>query len=864
MSLINLLQFISTRHLRLQKTQIVLAVSGICLGVAAMVAVDLVNRSVLESCEDSIDQATGRAVLQVTGADSGFPEEILERIQQLPGVEYAVPVVEAIGSLASGEGERPLVILGIDVLQDHHIRSYSITDDSAEIPDPLLFLAKRDSILLTKTLAAETGIGLDQEIRVETVAGLKTFKVRGLLNPEGPARVAGGDIAIMDYYAAQMAFGKEGRLDRIDISLLPGRDFAAMKTDIERLLPPGYDVDTPAGRTRQVEILLNRFRSSLGLVGWMALFVGMYLIYNTVSITAVQRRREIGILRALGAARGQIAALFLAETLLLSALASLLGIGLGLAFAKASVGIVARSVTDMYIQATVEGLAVSWPALARNAGIGMLASLVAAVLPSLAAAGVAPISAIRTAPYGGGQAGTRRRLGASACACLLSCLACLLLFKAGQSGSPLHGTWTMLAAGLFLLLGASLAAPLLLAGLAPRITPLLARCCGAHGRMAGLNLTKNSSRNGVAVAAILCGIAFFVSSANTVHSMRNSLSEWFDSIIRADLLISSGHPLATGGAPTIPMPAEMLQEIEKIPGVQFAEPFRKARIGYNGRKVMLEVFDVALRLEYCPAMMAVGDREDMARQLPGQDNVVVNEQFARKERVQPGDAIVIPTPRGPVRFGVAGIIVSFSSDSGVIWMDVNTYRRHWRDPLVDTYEVLVQPGAEVEVVRQAILERFRGERTLFALPSAEFKAEVQKILDRSFVMTNAVNIITLVVAGIGIVITMLASVLERTREIGLLRGIGMQRRQVFGVVLLESALIGLLGGILGAGAGIVIGWLTMEGVIRIDYTASIGYRVHFAALAGALLLALILSALAGIYPARRAAATNIAEALSHE
>ena len=361
MQLTNLLRCISLKHVRLQKVQIALAISGICLGVAAMVAVDLVSQSVLKSCEDSINHATGRAVLQITNADSGFPEEILDRIQQLPGVEYAVPVIEATGSLVgSGGKEQALMILGIDVLQDHHIRDYSITDESAEIPDPLLFLAKKDSILLTKALATATGFGLDQEIRVQTVAGLKTFKVRGLLNPEGPAKIAGGDIAVMDIFAAQGAFGKEGRLDRIDISLLPGQNFDAMKERITKVLPAGYDVDTPAGRTRQVELLLGHFRTSLRLVGYMALFVGMYLIYNTVSIAVVQRRREIGILRALGTDRGLIAGLFLAEAMLLAALASFLGILVGLAFSQASVDIVAQSVTDIYVRTSVPGLSFSW------------------------------------------------------------------------------------------------------------------------------------------------------------------------------------------------------------------------------------------------------------------------------------------------------------------------------------------------------------------------------------------------------------------------------------------------------------------------------------------------------------------------
>jgi len=352
MTILNLLRHISLKHAKLQKAQLILAVSGICLGVAAMVSIDLVNFSVLRSFEESINQVTGRAALQITGSDSGFPEEMLERVQGVPGVEYAVPVIETNANFSGGK-ERSLMILGIDVLQDHKIRDYSITDDSAEIPDPLLFLAKRDSILLTRAMAEQEGIKLEDEIKVQTVAGIKTFKVRGLLNPEGPARVAGGDIAIMDVYAAQMAFGKESRIDRIDVSFLPGETFDAMQARIAKALPEGYSIDTPAGRSKQVEVLLGRFRNSMDLIGCLALFVGMYLIYNTVSISVVQRRKEIGILRAIGASKGQVAGLFLAETLVISIIASLLGVGLGLVFAKSAVGLVAQNVTDMYVKTSV-------------------------------------------------------------------------------------------------------------------------------------------------------------------------------------------------------------------------------------------------------------------------------------------------------------------------------------------------------------------------------------------------------------------------------------------------------------------------------------------------------------------------------
>ncbi len=170
----------------------------------------------------------------------------------------------------------------------------------------LLFLAKPDSILLTREMAKREGIAIDQKIQVQTVQGIKTFTVRGLLEPDGPAKALGGDIAIMDIYAAQLAFGKDRRIDRIDVSIIRGETLDSVKGRIQSSLPQGYNIDTPAGRTRQIENFMGRFRKSMNLISFMALFVGMYLIYNTVSISVVQRRKEIGILRALGATRGQI------------------------------------------------------------------------------------------------------------------------------------------------------------------------------------------------------------------------------------------------------------------------------------------------------------------------------------------------------------------------------------------------------------------------------------------------------------------------------------------------------------------------------------------------------------------------------
>ena len=211
MNFSNLLKHISVRRLKFQKAQTFMALAGICLGVSAVVSIGIVNKSVLQSFEDSINRVTGRAALSITAGQSGFPEAILDRVQKVPGVEYAVPVIDTHGFLQDAK-ERSLMIMGIDSLQDNQIRDYSLSDENSDIPDPLLFLAKRDSILITKEMARREGIKIDQIIRIETVSGVRPFRVRGLLEPDGPAKALGGSIAIMDIYAAQMAFGKEGRI----------------------------------------------------------------------------------------------------------------------------------------------------------------------------------------------------------------------------------------------------------------------------------------------------------------------------------------------------------------------------------------------------------------------------------------------------------------------------------------------------------------------------------------------------------------------------------------------------------------------------------------------------------------------------
>jgi len=863
MNLTNLLRHISMKRLGLQKVQALMTVSGICLGVAAIVSIGIVNKSVMRSFEDSINRVTGRSALQITGSASGFPEELIERVQKVPGVEYAVPVIDTQGILV-GAKERSLMILGVDVLQDSNIRDYKLSDDSADIPDPLLFLARPDSILLTKELAAREHITIDQQIQVQTVRGIKAFRVRGLLNPEGPAKIAAGNIAIMDYPAAQMAFGKEGRIDRIDVSLLQGEDLKTVQERITKTLPAGYGVLTPEGRTRQVEVLISHFQKNINLISFVAVFVGMYLIYNAVSISVVQRKKEIGILRALGATRGQIIALFLAETVVMAMVGSGLGIGVGILFAKSAIGAVGQTVSELYMRTSISEIAISWPNLAMGFMIGIVASLAAALFPALASTRITPVSAIRSTPYGEEGLFSGKRLKIAAASLVAIAAGLLMLHRSFPQSMLFHTTAAIFAATISLLLGISLAMPAVLEVFLAFYRRTISPHLGAEGRLAGLNLQKNITRNAVAAAAIFYGIAVYVSSAGLIYSTKQSVLDWIDSYVRGDIIVTSGHPIATTGSQNIPMPVEMWKEIEKVPGVLSADPFRKIYIDYNGRRILLLTLDIDRRMLYSPLKVAQGTREDMVRLLPNQDTIAVNESLAAQEHLRPGDTMVLPTPAGPIAFKVAVVNVDYSSDSGSLLMDLKTYQRHWKEHLADSFSIRVKSRDNVEAVRDEIVKRFGNEWQLFVLPAQEFKAVIQKVIDQGFAVNHAINIITMTIACLGIIVTLLASVLERTREIGILRSIGMLRSQVSRVVVLESMLLGIIGGALGCGAGVIIGWMSLEGFLKNDYGASMQYHVHYVSIFLAIVLSTLLAALAGLYPAKRAARTNIVEALSYE
>ncbi|HEU5462765.1 MAG TPA: ABC transporter permease, partial [Candidatus Binatia bacterium] len=342
-----LLRSVSWRHVRRHRLRTALTFFGIVLGVGVIVAIAAVNRSLTTSFQSTIDQIAGKAVLQVANGESGVAEQLFPLIRDTPGVADAAAAVEGFLPVLGAPGER-LFVYGVDLLTDFAVREHEFAGPGFDFSGALDFIARPDSIALTESFAGRLGLPLGSKVTLLTSRGARQFTVRALLKERGTAAVFGGSFALMDLAAAQRVFGKEGKLDIVDLTIAPGETVDAVRERLRGRLGGAAEVERPRKRGEQIEDLLTSFRVGLFFVSLIALFVGFFLIYNTVAVSIIQRRKEIGTLRCLGMKRTQLLGLIVAEALLLAVAGSVVGAGFGWLLARAALVAVGETVGNLF------------------------------------------------------------------------------------------------------------------------------------------------------------------------------------------------------------------------------------------------------------------------------------------------------------------------------------------------------------------------------------------------------------------------------------------------------------------------------------------------------------------------------------
>ena len=857
-----LLKTISWRHAKHHRLRTALTFFGIALGVAVIVAIAVVNQSLTTSFQSTIDQIAGKAVLQVANGESGIADELFPIIRDTAGVRDVAAAVEGFLPIAGQSGER-LFVYGVDFLTDSAIRGHQFAETDFAFDQALDFIARPDSIALTESLSRRLNLPLRSTVTVLSSEGRRVFTVRALLKEQGTAAVFGGSFALMDLPVAQRAFGKEGKLDIVDLTVEDGTSVDTVRQRLRERLQGAAEVERPRKRGEQIELLLTSFRVGLFFVSLIALFVGFFLIYNTVSVSVIQRRKEIGALRCLGMKRSELLRLVVTEALLLALAGSIVGAFLGALLARGALVAVGETVGNLFSLMDLRQANFSLSDIALALGSGVAVAVLAALHPAWEAVHVSPLESVRQAawqPAGRGKKSWPNRIGIF---CFLVAPA-LLLAAPTVNGSVARFTVGVVGMLIFLL-GLAAFCPAIITFAVGRFQQSRLGLPGLSWvelRLASDSLIRSPIRAGITVATMVISLAAIFTIAAFVNSVRGSLLAWVDQMVTADLIVSSG--ARTAGPKNVPLREDLVPELKRIPGIKVIDLYRLIRSSYQGKPILVESFSARDSASVRNLPMADGDGNQALREMGEGQGVIISESFQSKFGTRTGEQIELVTPSGKTSFRVIGVYIDYSSDSGSVLLDRALYKKYWRDDLLDAFDLWLEPGANQGQIIETIKQRHGERYQLFISTHSELRDAVVKIMEQSFVVNYAVEIVAVVVAIFSVINTLLASVLDRRREIGVLRAIGATQSQVSRVVVAEAACMGLIGGVLGLVAGTVMAYhhVVYNTKQLTGWTFQFFYPYDVALFS--IVASVILCVLAGFAPAKQAASLPIVSAIGYE
>jgi putative ABC transport system permease protein len=837
--------------LRDGRLRTVVTIVAVALAVAIALAIDLANTTAVASFSSSVNVVASRVNMQVLGVGRGFNERALLRLMLLPGVVSASPVIEdniVVGARRGQpqEGE-VLRVLGVDLLQP--LPRDAGNPSAGRVVSADVLVNGRGAVI-SERVARRWGLQIGSHL--EALAGARpvSLTVAAILSPN----VVGIDssVVFVDIATAQDVFEKVGLLDRIDCVVDPSR-LAETLVAARAVIPPGARVLEPKVRTGEIRRMLQSFQLNLDALSAIALVVGMYLIFNTVAIAVVQRRPEIGTLRALGATRRQIFAVFLIEGGALGLAGSILGLALGALLAQFSVTAVAKTVQTLYVGIGAGSIVWDPFAIAKAFVLGIALAVIAAIVPAIEAARIPPAYTMRSAGFERRSAHFGRNAALAGAGAFI--VAWLVTAGPPIDGIPVFGYLS----GIMIIAGGSLCIPLLITQASTLGRRFLR---DAPAQLAAGNLGAALRRESVAVAALAIAIAMMTSVAILIGSFRTTVVTWADEVLSADLFVRPVGPSdASAEARFSP---RVLTTIAHVPGVAYVHALRTITIPFRGRLTELDAIDFAqLERRNTIQFLGVPDVQALLRTTAGTRTVFVSEPFASRFGVRRGDALSLDTPSGTITFHVAAIFNDYSSESGIILLDGSTFRRIFHDDTVDSIAIWAVPHANLADLRTRVIRSILPLRIDMAT-NQELHALVVQIFNRTFAITYALYLISVAIALLGVVSTLFALVLERRREIGILRYLGLRTRDIRRMVLVEAGFVGALGGIAGIALGFLLALLLIFVINRQAFGWLIELHIPWEFLGASFVVAVIAALVAGIYPAGVAARIRTAEAIRTE
>ncbi|TAK02622.1 MAG: ABC transporter permease [Chloroflexota bacterium] len=832
------------RTLAARPLRTLLTILGVALGVAVLSASLSMNAGIEAAVDRTVRDVVGSADLRVAAfLDSGLSDPTVEAIRTTDGVTVAAPTIErrtflgAPVTAAGAEARDAVTVLGIEPV------SWSRLHELELVAGARLARTDETSALITESLAESDGYVLGSELRIQGLGQPAALRVIGIIAGPGPVAGAAGRTVIVPVDVARSAFGLEG-VTRVDIGLADGVDARDVGERLaQRLTLEPYVLSSPADLAEGLRASTAEFQATTALVAAIVLFVGSFLIVNTLSMTVGERAREVGLLRAAGATRAQVVRFVLVGAFVIGIAGSALGLVVGLLLGSLMAGSV-RALTGF--PAEVGGLDAGSLAIAFFVGLAI--TIAGAVEPAIQAARISPVEALRARLD---LPATRRaRLGWLA---LVFVAVAVLALLAWPPAAGVTGADKALAV-YAVLLAATLATPFLLPPLARILGSPLAAVVRLEERLARGSLARDRSRTALTLGALVVGLAMIVALGWTAQAARNAATAWLADVVPGDEVVTSILP--------VPPDDETYRgALEAVDGVRSVTPIATFDLAIRGLRFDAAAIVGADFLADGRLSFVDGDRASALPALDAGGAAIMPAPAAARLGLGVGDTITLALGGGAtldlrvvgvVERSIPGgggeaILVGWGDASGPIGV-----------PGADVFAVRFEDGAGVGA-RGALEAAARG-LALEANPLSRVQGAVTDALGRVFGLFDALALIAVLVAALGIVNTLAMSVVERVREIGVLRAIGMTRRQASRMVVVEATILGLVGAVLGAVVGLGVGAVLL--FLSGGLVASAG--LPWASIAIAAVLGLAGPAIAAWYPSRMASRISIVQALKFE
>lgn len=857
--------FVSFRDWRNHKIRAAITVIGVAIGVSAYFALRTVNQSLLRSLETTVDRLAGKATLQITAGESGFPEDVIETVRATDGVTDSVAQILEFCQTELDD-KANLLVLGIDPEAEQKLRAYDVDgvpDAEGRKDAPLFFLKLPNTVVISSAFADKEGLKAGDHIPIVMPTGKTDLRILYVLKDERVDSLFGGRVGIMDIHTAQQAFGRGRNIDRIDLITKRGIEIESVRQRLKQRLPAGLDVERPQQRSQQVENATTIVRQGFLVTSLMALIISSFLIFNAMSIAVNQRWKETGVLRALGVERRNVRRMFLYDASLIGLIGSGLGVLAGyyiaVAFARLTGGllpILSAAMPSSTLPIIAQPAPPTFnPGFAvESLALGVITALISAWLPARAASRLTPILAlhnIETRQMEATLGWPRLALGAF----LVIAGLVLVRFTSAAIGTVLQlGYLVLILFGLIIML------PRVSCWIASAIRPLAGRAFGSEGVFAIDSILVAPRRASATVGALMVGLAFVFSIWGFIQSEKEVLASSYERTVNGDLQVF-GAALMT---------QDFVEPIKAVSGIASVDRTLFTTTRYQDRMVALIASDMDVWLRHSRNILTLGDYEKVREGVPAGEGVLISDIFAARSGLGVGDVLTLETPLAKLERPVLGIVDSKAMAwlEGIVYLDRKLYLQYWRDDRVSWLSIDLDSGADFTAVKDEIERTVSRGQPVFVQTSDEVRHRGREIISRNidqfFAFFYVQMFIATFVSLIGLINTLVISVWDRKRELGIVRAVGGTRGQIAKIVMLEAAAIGIIGLVTGVVKGVIDTYAMSRTAAAIFGGYSIPFYFSGKLLALSVPIVLIVALGASWWPARIAARANVVSAIGSE